>query len=73
MEPSETNRGEQQVIDRLRASLDPPKTLDELQTPPTQNVLGYEVHHIVEQNPDNIAKTSAEAPTGRSRSFIRRQ
>jgi hypothetical protein len=57
MEPSETNRGEQQLIDQLRASLDPPKTLDELQTPPTQNVLGYEVHHIVEQNKDNIAKS----------------
>jgi hypothetical protein len=60
MNPSETNRGEQQVIDQLRASLDPPKTLGELQTPPTHDLLGYEVHHIVEQNKDNIAKTPCE-------------
>jgi len=60
MQPSETNRGEQQVTDQLRASLDPPKTLDELQTPPTHDVLGYELHHIVEQNKDNIAKTPWE-------------
>jgi hypothetical protein len=50
----------QKAVERSRASLDPPKTLAELQTPPTQNVLGYEVHHIVEQNPDNIAKSPVE-------------
>jgi hypothetical protein len=51
----------QKAIETTRASLDPPKTLLELQTPPTQNVLGYEVHHIVEQNDDNIAKSPLEA------------
>ena len=56
LEPTELNRGEQQLIDQLRASLDPPKTLDELRMPPTHDVLGYEQHHIVEQNPDNVAK-----------------
>jgi hypothetical protein len=55
------NQGEQQVIDRMRAAQDPPKTLAELQQPPTQNVLGYEQHHIVEQNPDNVAKSPLAA------------
>ena len=50
----------QRAIEQARASLDPPKTLAEMQTPPTQNALGYERHHIVEQNPDNIAKTPVE-------------
>lgn len=59
-EPTEANAGEQRVLDRLRASLDPPKPLDQLQTAPTQNVLGYEVHHIVEQNPANVAKSPQE-------------
>ncbi len=59
LDSSELNRGEQQVLDQLRSSLDPPKTLEELQQEPTQNVLGYERHHIVEQNPDNIAKSPA--------------
>lgn len=60
MSPSETNRGEQRVLDQLHASLDPPKTLDELQTEPTENELGYERHHIVEQNPANVAKSPIE-------------
>lgn len=59
LDSSELNRGEQQVLDQLRSSLDPPKTLEELQQPPTQNVLGYERHHIVEQNDDNVAKSPA--------------
>jgi hypothetical protein len=59
LDSSELNRGEQQVLDQMRSSLDPPKTLEELQRPPTQNVLGYEQHHIVEQNPSNIAKSPA--------------
>jgi hypothetical protein len=50
----------QRAIEVARASLDPPKTLVELQTPPTQNILGYEVHHIVEQNPDNLLKSPVE-------------
>ncbi|MBV8473011.1 MAG: hypothetical protein JO107_02780 [Hyphomicrobiales bacterium] len=57
LDSTELNRGEQQVLDQLRASLNPPETLDELQQPPTENALGYELHHIVEQNPDNIAKS----------------
>ncbi len=60
LEPAPLDLGEQQVLERLRASLDPPKTLDELQTAPTQNELGYEQHHIVEQNPANIAKSPIE-------------
>lgn len=60
MTSSELNRGEQQAIDQVRSSVDPPKTLEELQQDPTQNVLGYEQHHIVEQNPDNVAKSPME-------------
>ncbi len=56
--PSELNDGEDRAIDQTNAYFDPPKTLEELQTPPTQNVLGYEGHHNVEQNDDNIAKTT---------------
>jgi len=37
-----------------------PKTLEELQKPPTKNALGYEGHHNVEQNDDNVAKTVFE-------------
>ena len=60
MEPGPTDLGEERVLAQLWASVDPPKTLAELQTPPTQNALGYERHHIVEQNPDNIAKSPIE-------------
>ena len=49
------------MVEQARSSLDPPKTLVELQTPPTENVFGYELHHIVEQNPSNIAKSPVEA------------
>ena len=54
--PSALNDGEQRAIEQTNAYFDPPKTLDELQTRPTQNILGYERHHIVEQNDDNIGK-----------------
>jgi hypothetical protein len=50
------NPDEQRTIDRTNASFDPPKTLDELRQPPTRFPLGYERHHIVEQNPANRAK-----------------
>ncbi len=60
MSSSELDRGEQKAIDQVRSSVDPPKTLDELHQDPAQNVLGYEQHHIVEQNPDNIAKSPIE-------------
>ncbi len=44
------------VADEYGAEDDPPKTLDELQKPPNHYQLGYDQHHIVEQNPANIAK-----------------
>ena len=56
------NQGEQQVLEQIRAAADPPKTLDELQQPPTDNVLGYQRHHGVEKNRDNVAKSAAVAP-----------
>jgi hypothetical protein len=56
----EISRIMRREVEEMRASLDPPKTLVELQTPPTANVLGYDVHHIVEQNPDNILKSPVE-------------
>ena len=55
--PSTLNDGEDRAIQQTNAYFDPPKTLEELQRPPTQNVLGYEKHHDVEQNDDNVAKT----------------
>jgi len=54
--PSELNDGEQRAIEQTNAFFDPPKTLEALQTPPKQNALGYERHHIVEQNDDNVEK-----------------
>jgi hypothetical protein len=57
VEASPLLQGEQQVLDRIRAAADPPKTLEELQRSPTENVLGYQRHHVVEQNPDNVAKS----------------
>lgn len=57
LEPTDLNANEQQAIDQVRAATDPPKTLEELQQPPMENALGYEQHHIVEQNPDNLAKS----------------
>jgi hypothetical protein len=61
MLPSELNAGEQQAIDQANSALDPAKTLEELQTPPSEYVLGYEQHHIVEQNPSNLMKTLIDA------------
>jgi hypothetical protein len=48
------------AAEAARASLDPPKWLEELQYPPMQNALGYDQHHMVEQNPANVEKTPAE-------------
>ena len=56
LDPTPLNQGEQQVLDRIRAAMDPPKTLDELQQAPDENALGYQQHHVVEQNPDNVVK-----------------
>jgi hypothetical protein len=61
LDPTPLNQGEQQVLDQIRATADPPKALDELQQPPTDNVRGYQKHHAVEQNPDNLAKSPVAA------------
>jgi hypothetical protein len=47
---------QQRVEDQIYANLQPPKTQEELQMPPQDHFLGYELHHIVEQDDDNIAK-----------------
>ena len=57
LDPTPLNGGEQQVLDQIRAADDRPKTLAELQQPPKENALGYQRHHVVEQNPDNVAKS----------------
>ena len=54
--PVELNQGEDRLTAQLKAALQPAKTLEELQQDPVENVLGYEQHHIVEQNPDNLTK-----------------
>jgi hypothetical protein len=61
LDPTPLNEGEQQILDQIRAAADPPKTLVELQRPPTDNLLGYQRHHSVEQNPDNLAKSAVAA------------
>jgi hypothetical protein len=48
------------ALEQPRTAADPPKTLSELQTQPTANTSGYDVHHIVQQNPSNVAKSPAE-------------
>jgi hypothetical protein len=58
--PTELNGGEDRITAQIRAYNYRPKTLEELQTPPTEDILGYEQHHIVEQNDDNIAKDGEE-------------
>lgn len=58
--PTELNRGEQKILDEWHALSDPPKTLEQLQAKPTVNKLGYDLHHIVEQNPANVEKTDIE-------------
>jgi len=56
--PSALNDGEDRAIQQTNAYFDPPKTLEELQRPPTENLLGYETHHEVEQNDANVEKTT---------------
>ena len=53
---------EQRTIDQTNASFDPPKTLEELRRRPVLFALGYERHHIVEQNPANLAKSPVAGP-----------
>ncbi len=52
----ELNQGEDLITAQLYANYDPPKTLDELRVRPEQFSMGYERHHIVEQNDANRAK-----------------
>jgi hypothetical protein len=65
LSPSELNAGEQRITDQLYANFDPPKTLEELQVQPTENILGYDQHHIVEQNPANVEKRELENSEGK--------
>jgi len=65
LEPTQLNEGEQQILDQIRAAADPPKTFDELQQPPMDNLLGYQRHHSVEQNPDNLAKSAVAETIGK--------
>jgi hypothetical protein len=54
------SRTDQRSIQEGRTALDPPKTIDELEKQPDENRLGYQLHHIVEQNPANLAKSPIE-------------
>jgi hypothetical protein len=55
--PTELNTNEpNRAADQWYSTFDLPKTLEELQARPTTNVLGYDLHHIVEQNPANVLK-----------------
>jgi hypothetical protein len=58
--PGGLARLEQRALEEARASVDPPRTLSELQTQPTANASGYDLHHIVQQNSNNVAKSPAE-------------
>lgn len=53
------------------ANKDAPKTLVELQTPPSENIAGYDRHHLVQQNPSNVAKSPE--PVRRMEKFGRNQ
>ncbi len=50
--PTDLNDGEDRLIAQSKAYLDPPKTMEELQTGKCDG-LGYERHHIVEQHDAN--------------------
>jgi len=58
--PEELNQGEDRLTAQLQSAFDPPKTLEELQQDQTEDGLGYEQHHIVEQNPSNLTKDILE-------------
>ena len=55
-----TNMYEVRLEQQVNAYFSTPKTLEELQQPPAGDPLGYERHHIVEQNDANIAKGDLE-------------
>ncbi len=48
--PAELNQGEDRLTAQLKAALQAPKTLEELQQDPTDDNVGYGEHHIVGQN-----------------------
>ena len=60
MAPQPINMYEVRLEQQLRANFGPPKTLEQLQTPPDGDPLGYERHHIVEQNDANVAKGDSQ-------------
>ena len=65
VEPVELNQGDDRLIAQLKAALlDSPKTLEQMREYPTENTLGYEQHHIVNQNDDNIQKDATVAKFG---------
>jgi hypothetical protein len=54
--PTELNSGEDRLTAQLKAALQAPKTLEELQQEPTEDLLGCEQHHVVGQNDANLTK-----------------
>jgi hypothetical protein len=58
--PGGMNQASLRALVEAQAAADPPKTLAELQTEPTENVQGYDEHHLVQQNSSNVAKSPAE-------------
>jgi len=58
--PGGMNRASLRALAEAQAAVDPPKTLAELQTEPTENVEGYDGHHLVQQNSSNVAKSRIE-------------
>jgi len=61
----DSDAGQARAADQIYANLQPPKTLSELQAQPQDHLLGYEQHHIVEENPANIAKDDCVAERAR--------
>ena len=57
--------GQARAADQIYTNLQPPKTLSELQAQPQDHLLGYEQHHIVEENPANVAKDDCVAERAR--------
>ena len=58
--PTELNQGEDRLTAQLKAALQAPKTIEELQQEPAEDFLGYEQHHIVGQNDANLEKKAFE-------------
>ena len=61
----DVDAGQARAADQIHANFQPPRTLAELQTPPQDHLLGYELHHIVEENPANVAKDDRVAERAR--------